>query len=91
VSDGESVRALDAVAPALATAGSGDVLAGSIGAFLAQGLLPVDAASLAIYAGTQAAIRLTAELSSLGVVASDLPRGIASVLAELETESDVNR
>ncbi len=91
MSDGESVHALEEVAPALATAGSGDVLAGSIGAFLAQGLSPVDAASLAIYAGTQAAFRLTGELSSLGVVASDLPRAIANVLAELETESDASR
>ena len=91
VSDGESVHALEEVAPALATAGSGDVLAGSIGAFLAQGLSPVDAASLAIYAGTQAAFGLTGELSSLGVVASDLPRAIANVLAELETESDASR
>ena len=91
VSDGATVRALEEVAPALATAGSGDVLAGSIGAFIAQGLSPVDAASLAIYAGTQAAIRLTRELSSLGVVAGDLPRAIANVLAELETESDASR
>lgn len=90
VSDGESVRALDEVATALATAGSGDVLAGAIGAFLAQGLTPVDAASLAIYAGTRAAIRLTDELSTLGVIASDLPRAIATVLAELEKESDAS-
>jgi NAD(P)H-hydrate epimerase len=90
VSNGDSVRALDEGAPALATAGSGDVLAGSIGAFLAQGLSPVDAASLAIYAGTRAAIRLTGELSTLGVVASDLPRAIATVLAELEKESDAS-
>lgn len=87
VSDGQSVRTIESAAPALATAGSGDVLAGSIGAFLAQGLRPVDAASLAIYAGTEAALRLSQELSTLGVVASDLPEAIARVLAELESES----
>jgi ADP-dependent NAD(P)H-hydrate dehydratase / NAD(P)H-hydrate epimerase len=87
VSDGQTVRTVEAAAPALATAGTGDVLAGSIGAFLAQGLNPVDAAALAIYAGTEAALRLTQELSTLGVVASDLPEAIARVLAELETES----
>jgi NAD(P)H-hydrate epimerase len=91
VSDGETVRGLDFAAPALATAGSGDVLAGSIGAFLAQGLAPVDAAALAIYSGSQAALRLTTEFSSLGVVAGDLPRAIATVLADLETESDASR
>ncbi len=87
VSDGQVTRTVSIAAPALATAGTGDVLAGSIGAFLAQGLNPVDAATLAIYAGTEAAVRLTQELSSLGVVASDLPEAIARVLAELESES----
>jgi hydroxyethylthiazole kinase-like uncharacterized protein yjeF len=86
VSDGQTVRTVESAAPALATAGTGDVLAGSIGAFLAQGLKPVDAAALAVYAGTEAALRLTQELSTLGVVASDLPEAIARVLAELESE-----
>src|SRR3972149_135975 len=40
---GELVRS-DIVTPALATAGSGDVLAGAIGAFLAAGLAPFAAA-----------------------------------------------
>lgn len=87
ISDGDTVRTTASAAPALATAGSGDVLAGSIGAFLAQGLAPFDAASLAIYAGTEAALNLTRELSSLGVVAGDLPIAIARVLAELQLES----
>lgn len=87
ISDGETVRTMSQAAPALATAGTGDVLAGSIAAFLAQGLTPFDAATLAVYAGTEAAIRLTQELSTLGVVASDLPEAIARVLAELESES----
>ncbi len=87
VSDGQTVRTVETASPALATAGTGDVLSGSIGAFLAQGLNPVDAVSLAIYAGTEAALRLTQELSTLGVVASDLPKAIAKVLAELERES----
>lgn len=90
ISDGTSVWSLGIASPALATAGSGDVLAGSIGAFLAQGLAPVDAASLAIYVGTEAANRLALELSTLGVVAGDLPRAIATVLAELEQESGVS-
>lgn len=89
-SDGQTIRTVAAAAPALATAGSGDVLAGSIGAFLAQKLPPFDAAALAVYAGTEAALRLTSELSSLGVVAGDLPRAIATVLAELQIESAGN-
>jgi NAD(P)H-hydrate epimerase len=81
------VGTVERAVPALATAGTGDVLAGSIGAFLAQGLEPIDAASLALYAGAEAAKHLTNDFSSLGVLASDLPHAIASVLAGLEKES----
>jgi NAD(P)H-hydrate epimerase len=70
--------------PALATAGSGDVLSGSIGAFLAQGLAPRDAAALAVYSGARAAMRLTERYGVLGVVAGDLPRAIAEELGALE-------
>ena len=68
----------------LATAGSGDVLSGSIGAFLAQGLSGPDAASLAAFVGSRAAFRLSERLGTLGVVASDLPLAIAEELAVLE-------
>jgi len=68
----------------LATAGSGDILAGTIGAFLAQGLAPLDAAALAIYVGCAAARRVEATTGTLGLVASDLPLAIAMELAELE-------
>jgi NAD(P)H-hydrate epimerase len=68
----------------LATAGSGDVLCGSIGAFLAQGLSGPDAASLAAFAGSRAASRLAERVGTLGLVASDLPLAIAEELAILE-------
>ncbi|CAN5381130.1 hypothetical protein BH09CHL1_BH09CHL1_27500 [soil metagenome] len=84
VSNGEVTRVAASIEPALATAGSGDVLAGSIGAFLAQGLDPIDAATLAIYAGTAAARTLTEKLGTLGVIATDLPLAIAEELARLE-------
>lgn len=70
--------------PALASAGTGDVLSGAIGAFLAQGLSGPDAAALAVYAGSRAAAELAGRYGTLGVVASDLPQAIASALAELE-------
>jgi ADP-dependent NAD(P)H-hydrate dehydratase / NAD(P)H-hydrate epimerase len=44
------VRANPTGTPALATAGSGDVLAGLTGALLGAGLTPLDAASVAAYA-----------------------------------------
>lgn len=84
VSDGAVTRVAASIEPALATAGSGDVLSGSISAFLAQGLSPIDAASLAIFAGTAAARALTERFGTLGVVATDLPLAIAEELARLE-------
>ena len=66
---------------ALATAGSGDVMSGSIGALLAQGLSPTDAAGLAVFAGSRAAATLAQRLGELGVVAGDLPVAIAEELA----------
>jgi NAD(P)H-hydrate repair Nnr-like enzyme with NAD(P)H-hydrate dehydratase domain len=70
--------------PSLATAGSGDVLCGSIGALLAQGLSGPDAAALAVFVGCRAAQRVSAEYGTLGVVAGDLPEAIATELRLLE-------
>ncbi len=70
--------------PALATAGSGDVLSGAIAAFLAQGLSPFDAGKLAAYVGARAATRVSGRYGTLGVLASDLPAAIAEELARLE-------
>ncbi|HEX8996469.1 MAG TPA: NAD(P)H-hydrate dehydratase [Ktedonobacterales bacterium] len=58
--------------PALATAGTGDVLAGLIGGLLAQGLAPYDAASLGVYLHGQAGARVRERLGDTGAVAPDL-------------------
>jgi NAD(P)H-hydrate epimerase len=63
----------------LATAGTGDVLSGVIGAFLARGVAPVEAAALAAHVHGRAAGRGRAE----GLVAGDLPELVAAVLSEL--------
>ena len=47
VSDGHETRVILEGGPELAVPGSGDVLSGLIGAFLASGMLPLDAATLA--------------------------------------------
>ncbi|MEM1056839.1 MAG: NAD(P)H-hydrate dehydratase [Bacteroidota bacterium] len=54
----------------LATAGTGDVLAGTIVGLMAQGLAPMDAALAALWLGYRAASRYTGRAESL--VASDL-------------------
>ena len=58
--------------PALASAGTGDVLAGVIGGLLAQGLSPLDAATCGVYLHGAAAEELRAELGDAGMIASDL-------------------
>jgi NAD(P)H-hydrate repair Nnr-like enzyme with NAD(P)H-hydrate dehydratase domain len=59
--------------PALATAGSGDVLAGMLGALLAQGLAPKNALRYAVSLHGAAADALVAQSAGpLGVVASEL-------------------
>ncbi|MCW5854240.1 MAG: NAD(P)H-hydrate dehydratase [Anaerolineae bacterium] len=58
--------------PALATAGTGDVLAGTITGLLAQGLTPFDAAAVGVYLHGLAGERVREELGDAGAVASDL-------------------
>ena len=58
--------------PGLATAGTGDVLAGMIAGFLAQGMQPFDAAGAATYIHTAAAEIVTNEIGHAGLLASDL-------------------
>ena len=59
--------------PALATAGSGDVLAGMLGALLAQGLAPGDALRFGVCVHGAAADHLVAGgTGPVGVVASEL-------------------
>lgn len=88
VTDGDQAWVAEDAPPALATAGTGDVLAGTIGAFLAQGVEPIAAAGLAVYAGAKAARRVMAQTGTLGLVASDLPLAIAAELGELERSKE---
>jgi len=64
--------------PALATAGTGDVLSGVIGAFLARGVPAHLAAALAAHVHGRAAAKGRRE----GLVAGDLPDLIAAWLSE---------
>ncbi|MDZ4170065.1 MAG: NAD(P)H-hydrate dehydratase [Coriobacteriia bacterium] len=59
--------------PALATAGTGDVLAGMLGALLARGMSPLEAGALGAYLHGLAGEAAAAELTPLGVTAEDLP------------------
>jgi NAD(P)H-hydrate epimerase len=83
VSNGETTIVADLAAASLATAGSGDVLAGVIGGLVAQTRSLLDSAALAIYVGPRAALRVEDRFGMLGVVASDLPDAIANEISLL--------
>jgi hydroxyethylthiazole kinase-like uncharacterized protein yjeF len=63
--------------PALATGGTGDVLAGAIGSLLAQGLEPFTAARLGVYLHGVAGEAGRERYGDAGLLAADLPEGLA--------------
>jgi ADP-dependent NAD(P)H-hydrate dehydratase / NAD(P)H-hydrate epimerase len=86
ISDGERLFYNREGSPALATAGSGDVLTGVIGALLAGGLTPLDAARAGAWLHARAG-----ELCSTGTLARELagriPEALSCVYTDRETES----
>lgn len=69
--------------PLLATAGTGDVLAGLIGGYLAQGLPPFEAASVGVYVHAAAGESLREELGDAGLLAHELGARVPRVVREL--------
>lgn len=63
--------------PALASGGTGDVLAGTIGALLAQGLPPFTAARVGVYLHGAAGEGVRDRVGDAGLLASDLPDALA--------------
>jgi hydroxyethylthiazole kinase-like uncharacterized protein yjeF len=81
VTDGDRIAVNALSAPALATAGSGDVLSGIVAAFLARGLGPFPAACAAVFAHARAGLDAAARIGAAeSVIASDvidsIPAGI---------------
>jgi NAD(P)H-hydrate epimerase len=70
----------NAATPALASGGTGDVLAGLIGGLLAQGLGPFEAAVTGVHLHGLAGLKLEAELGRAGVLATDLLPEIPRVM-----------
>jgi len=72
VSNGTEIINDDTGPSSLATAGTGDVLAGVIGALLCQGLEPMSAAVLGVHIHSTAAILATEVLTSCCMMATDV-------------------
>ncbi|HEY7127477.1 MAG TPA: NAD(P)H-hydrate dehydratase [Ktedonobacterales bacterium] len=58
--------------PALATAGTGDVLAGTIAGLLAQGTAPFEAATAGVFLHSQAGLLVSKTVGDAGLLAGDL-------------------
>ncbi|WP_080803131.1 NAD(P)H-hydrate dehydratase [Arabiibacter massiliensis] len=83
ISDGEQTVRMALGTPALAKAGTGDVLAGMTGALLAQGLDPLDAAALGTTLHALAGRAAEERLTAVCVTAEDVIEAIPAALAAL--------
>jgi NAD(P)H-hydrate epimerase len=70
--------------PGLASAGTGDVLAGVVAGLLAQGMNAFDAASLGVWLHAGAGESVKTELGDAGMIASDLLPVLPRVIKELK-------
>ena len=77
--------------PALATGGTGDVLAGIIGALLAQGLRAPVAARVGVYLHGMAGDLVRERLGDAGLLASDLPDAVPLVRKRLAAIAERQR
>jgi NAD(P)H-hydrate epimerase len=78
-------RLNNASVPALATAGTGDVLAGAIAGLLTQGLSLFDSASAGVALHARAGALVTAETGDTGLMASDLLPAIPRVIKQIRS------
>ena len=76
--------------PGLATAGTGDVLAGIIVGLLSQGASVATAAPLGVYLHGQAGERVRSALGDTGMMASDLLLEIPRVVRDLVRDSQIS-
>jgi len=70
--------------PGLASAGTGDVLAGVIAGMAAQGLKLFEAASLGVYLHGEAGEMIRNELGDAGMIASDLLKALPVTIKQLK-------
>ena len=80
----------DAGNPGMASAGMGDVLAGVIGALLAQGIDATDAACTGVWLHSNVADVAAQRLGERGLIATDVINGLAAGCAECENSSSTS-
>jgi hydroxyethylthiazole kinase-like uncharacterized protein yjeF len=70
--------------PGMATAGSGDVLTGAIGGFLARGCSAAEAARAGVFLHSRAADIAALDTGEGGMIAGDCMRALPAALSEIE-------
>lgn len=88
VSDGSRTIVVASGTPALAKAGTGDVLAGMTASLLAQGLQPLDAGVLAAELHARAGRAAADRLGDIGVCAEDVIDALPAAVRELSSCRD---
>ncbi len=83
VNSGGDIFLMNHGTPALATAGTGDVLTGILGALLAQGEQLDEASLLAVYLHGECVHQFNKLISGMGLTASDLPAMLPYALNEV--------
>ncbi|MGM0416709.1 MAG: NAD(P)H-hydrate dehydratase [Thermodesulfobacteriota bacterium] len=73
--------------PGMASGGMGDILTGVIAAYIAQGLAPLDAATLGVYVHGRAADLCAHQFGPAGYSATNVADNLAGVWQELESVS----
>ncbi len=78
-----TVEVMDRGTAALAKAGTGDVLAGILGALLAQGLAPTDAAALGCALHAEAGRAAAEALTAISITAEDVANALPAAIRSL--------
>ena len=84
ITDGDGLYCMDQGTPALAKAGPGDVLAGIIGALLAQGLGPVESCVLGTTMHAYSGIFAAQDYSTISVCAEEIIRYLPDAVFHLK-------
>ena len=87
ISDGEKMFVNPVGTSALAKGGSGDVLSGIIGAFLAVGMIPVYAAAAAVYVHSLAGIAAAEKMGEYSPLAGEVCDMIPQILKEVHKKT----
>ncbi len=86
VTDGYEVFVNTTGNPGMAMGGSGDMLSGMLGAFIAQGLSPFDAAKAAVFLHGLSGDMAASLYGEKGMLVSDMTEQLGVLMSEIETD-----